>query len=327
MNNTTLNLTTPRSTPHGRKRWIRMISALLSVIYLNATVLATGVYAREQPGQSSGPLSADARMVLKAYRTALNQPAVRSASQAETLRQLRTRRPIAFVNGYWVTPIDMSQIYGNSSIRGAMLAALGAHPVGSRLGNVTREDLGARFGLAYSPNQFAHMMIGDLAKDFMSMPGVRAAYSHRTDFGWLVGLFLVACGFAFGVGLGIADQYFQIPTDPHTGLPISDPKADPDGDGKTNDVDDDDDGDGWSDDQDAAPLDPNEHICFSCVGAGIPGIAFTNRLSEQTMGVVINGYRMAIQANRAGQTVALGSLPAGGGLAVRLGVAFPAEIR
>jgi hypothetical protein len=87
-------------------------------------------------------LSADARRpVQAAYRAALNQPAVRSASEAEIRRQLSKTRPIALVKGYWVTPIDLSLVYAVPTVR----TALGSlAPVGA-----------ARFGIAFTPNQLA----------------------------------------------------------------------------------------------------------------------------------------------------------------------------
>ncbi|NNG17187.1 MAG: hypothetical protein HKM89_11970, partial [Gemmatimonadales bacterium] len=47
---------------------------------------------------------------LEAYRAALARPEVRTASRAEIRRQLRANPPVALLEGYWVSPVDLGHL-------------------------------------------------------------------------------------------------------------------------------------------------------------------------------------------------------------------------
>ena len=66
---------------------------------------------------SRKPFSASTRKTLLTYRSALSDPKVREASEAEIRRQLSHVSPVAFVKGYWITPIDMSGVYAGIAVQ------------------------------------------------------------------------------------------------------------------------------------------------------------------------------------------------------------------
>lgn len=332
MRSACLSLTTPR-TGHGRTRWAAVCLARLAALSA-ILVLAPAAHALEPsaPVKPQTPVK-DPLVVVKAFRDALNSPPVRSAVDGEVLRQLRTVRPIAIVNGRWVTPIDLSRVYGIPAVKNVMLAGLAGHPVGGLLGNLPRDW--PRYGLALTPNQVASIVMPDMVRDLMASVGVDAFRQHRTDvFGVDDVVELVALavwgGIAFYEGYE-GGTYLATPDDPHTGRKIDDPLADPDGDGIVNKDDPDDDNDGVPDNYDAYPYDPTKSFCNSCGGGGpIPTIAigFDNRFSEQIMGgVILPGYRTAFQAFQARKTVAVGPLLNVGGRASGLQMVFPPGVR
>ncbi len=348
MHSADVNLTTPR-TRHARTRWTLACLALIAALSLAILALAPAAHAVEPsppvkppapvklapaPVKPPAPVQ-DPLVVVKAFRAALNNPTVHSAVNAEVLRQVRTVRPKAIVNGRWVTPIDLSRVYGIAAVKNVMLAGLAGHPVGGLLGNLPRGWLVARYGLALTPTQIASLVMPDMARDLMASVGVDAFRQHRTDvFGVddLIELAILAGWGAVAAYEGYeAGTWWATPDDPNTGLKIDDPNADPDGDGIPNKDDPDDDNDGVPDNYDAYPYDPTKSFCNSCGGTGpIPTIAigFDNRLSEEIMGgVILPGYRMAFQAHKARQTVAVGPLLNVGGRTFGLHVAFPPGIR
>ena len=48
--------------------------------------------------------------LLEAYRAALARPEVRTASRAEIRRQLRSNPPVAWLDGKWVSPVDLGHV-------------------------------------------------------------------------------------------------------------------------------------------------------------------------------------------------------------------------
>jgi hypothetical protein len=109
---------------------------------------------------AEAPKGTASRPVDVAYRSALSQPNVRAASIAEIRAQLRTTPPIAFVNGYWVVPIDLGRVYANTAVRPALL----------QLGATTMTN---QFGLIFVPNELADTLQLPRA-DLFQMLGVDA---------------------------------------------------------------------------------------------------------------------------------------------------------
>ncbi|MDH3456816.1 MAG: hypothetical protein OER90_08245 [Gemmatimonadota bacterium] len=60
-------------------------------------------------GQASAVSDRDCT-ALEAYRAALARPEVRTASRTEIRRQLRANPPVALLEGYWVSPVDLHHV-------------------------------------------------------------------------------------------------------------------------------------------------------------------------------------------------------------------------
>lgn len=69
-------------------------------------------------------LSAPERTLLRAYHAALEDPLVRQTSLEGLRGQLWRNPPVAFVAGYWATPIDLSALFAATAIRRAVTAML-----------------------------------------------------------------------------------------------------------------------------------------------------------------------------------------------------------
>ena len=68
--------------------------------------------------------------MLSGYYASLESSAVRDASLEHLLRQLARNPPVAFVDGYWATPIDLAAVFQSPPIRDELLAMLPVSPVG-----------------------------------------------------------------------------------------------------------------------------------------------------------------------------------------------------
>ena len=64
----------------------------------------------QRPARTFPSAPENARILLDAYRVALAKPAVRTIARDEIRRQLRKNRPLVFVEGYWIVPIDMGSV-------------------------------------------------------------------------------------------------------------------------------------------------------------------------------------------------------------------------
>lgn len=258
--------------------------------------------------------AAEARVVASAYRTAITQPAVRDASAAEIRRQLRTVKPIAHVNGRWVTPIDMSRVYTLPTVRGALDANLRGTVAEGRLSDILRANPGARFGLAFTPDRLAGNVLGDVRVDILASLG-----GNITDVGGTAGkigeqledsFIKLVVDFVIELGEKFVDWVMGL-FDGDADLAIDDPDADPDGDGIPNKHDADDDGDGVNDEEDRYPYDPGASICSgcgpcpfgNCLGDGFVG--FTNRFSTEMTAVVQSALRLNPQASLGAQAPAI----------------------
>jgi hypothetical protein len=240
-------------------------------------------------------------------RRALSDVAARDAARTEILAQLAQRRPIAFVNGYWVTPINISSIINNPTVAGTLNARGGSHLQVDQLRN--------GFGLVFTPDVIARSVMRDMARDLTSSLAADALRNSITDGAFHDAVWIAAFGGGAGRiesgveawvenswalgdaivgGIGEVLGYGE-PVDPNTGLPIDDPGADPDGDGTPNRLDGNDDGDKKDDDKDDHPYDPNEDLCGYCPGGR--GISFASRASATQLRAVLSVYTAAQPAN------------------------------
>lgn len=92
----------------------------------NVTEVARSV----APAETRHLLSAAERTILRGYQTALKSAAVREASLEHLLQQLAHNPPVAFVDGYWATPVDFAAILQDPKIRDELQASLPVSPAG-----------------------------------------------------------------------------------------------------------------------------------------------------------------------------------------------------
>jgi len=284
---------------------------------------APGTFYAQPRGGRVATLSPQELGVAQAFRAALRNPAVQTAARGEILSQMRSKRPVAFVQGSWVTLIDMSRVYSNATVRAAMLPSLRSKVLAGQLGNLPASNANIRVAFAVIPNQFGADILGNHLGKFRASLGSGSASEllalNATDNAILV---------AFGVGVVASLAAAVIydfatgpdgPVDGHTGLEIDDPNADPDGDGTPNRLDSDDDGDGVPDEEDNYPYDPNASICMDCGGMRIA--LFSTTSADVMTTSVLNAYQ-AVAQRQASQVVSLGATGA-----ATIGVQFPPSVR
>lgn len=280
----------------------------------------------QRPARTFHSAPENARILLDAYRVALAKPAVRTIARDETRRQLRKNRPLLFINGYWIVPIDMSTIYRNPSVRSALKTSIakGNGKPGRLTKDLSNLDLGTKLtndiglttaesavGLAILPMRRSPVlnMNAELDKLLASMGIGKDAFEQSiTDFigiddAILIGLGLLTIGM---VGYVVNDTFIKP-------RPNSwDPDGDLDGDGKINSEDDDDDNDGFKDKDDRWPLCPTEHIC-DCGNLGGPTriVGLTTTSSVELATSAINMLNMTKLESVRANTIPLGFTASG----------------
>jgi len=274
------------------------------------------------PGHSSviPPAPSPSAQVMSAYRAVLNQPAARTGTDAEIRRQLRTIPPIAFVNGYWITPVDISVVYSQPVVRTALTGRLQTTPGGLQSLNTLvggRTDV----ALVFTPNQLADVLQIPRA-DVMRMIGVDAlrgkaldSYLHPQPGGANVfavwGYLKEAFYWVQGWWQNRQNEKQQEKT--RDNCQDKGPTGDCDGDGVDNE-------------HDACPYDPDcKHEKGSFVGCMIITCqTFTTEYSGEFEGIVQQIATQIRQAGPAGQIMPLGPGFAG---QPTIGVVFPPGIR
>lgn len=302
-----------------------LVSLTIALAFLSPTFVLTQTNRRKQasfsrPGRTFRSSPENARLLIDAYRVALAKPAVRTIARDEIRRQLRTNRPMLFVEGYWIVPIDMSTIYRNPSVRGALKnsIATGNGKPGrltkdlSNLGLSTKltTDIGlttteSALGLAILPMRRSPVlnMNAELDKFLASMGIGKDAFEQSiTDFIGIDDAILIGLGI-LTVGLVgyVWTESAKPPPDPWT------PDGDADGDGKINREDDDDDNDGFKDKDDRWPLGPTAHIC-DCGNLGGPTriVGLTTTSSVELATSVIDMMNTAKLESVRANTIPLG---------------------
>jgi hypothetical protein len=260
-----------------------------------------------------------------AFRAALAQPTVRTAVKAEFLRQLRINRPVALIDGYWVTLIDMGKVYDVPAVRAGLLTNL---PAGSGIQvDAAILDPG-RLGISFTPGQLGSIT-GSMARDLMASLGVDAMKTKITD---LLGPLILGglAGMAIAGTLmlpTLADNstwadwigYGNNTNQPGPPPPPYDPYGDPDGDGQQNYKDNDDDNDGYPDGDpdtgqiDEYPEDPDRHIC-DCGRPG--GVFFGASFPQGLAAALFAALDLAKAQTRA--AISLGAVQAGTAASIRV---------
>ena len=268
----------------------------------------------------NAPAPAPSGQVMSAYRAALSQPLVRSAADAEIRRQLRTIRPIAFVNGYWITPVDISAVYSQVAVRTPLINSLRGIPGG--LHNLDTVVAGrTAVALAFTPNQLADVLQVPRL-DVMGMVGPNAFRAKALD-SYLnpqpggTNVFTV-WGYIEGAINWMA-AWWQNHQNEKQQQQTRDNCQDkgPDGDC---------DGDGTRNADDACPYDPDcKHEQGSFVGCMIITChTFTTEFSGEFEGIVQQIATQIRQAGPAGQIMPLSQGTMG---PATIGVVFPPGIR
>ncbi len=260
---------------------------------------STAIAARGRPVSTAA-----GRAVNAALKTALANASVRNAVRTELLRQLRVRRPLALVDGYWVSAIDPATVYQSASVRPVLLAALGTN--GPQLIDAARVSAD-RIMVAFVPATLGQLVMPNFARDITASIGIDALQSHMTD---ITGLEIAFFIFASYMVMGVVGEFGGLLIDyisyryeqyvSQTG-----PNHDLDGDGIPNKDDKDDDGDGYDDDKDSFPHDASRHIC----DCGRPVISFGTSAAGDFLPSLVSALN-ATQAQRA-KAVSLGAIVQG----------------
>ncbi len=274
------------------------------VVQPTASEGSTAIAARGRPVSTAA-----GRAVNGALQKALADANVRNAVRAEVLRQLRVRRPIALVNGYWVGAIDLVPLYQATAVRRALLASLGVN--GPQLIN----DAGTsadRLVVSFVPAGFGQIALPEFMADITSTLGVDALKSHMADF--VVGpvlLIVVLAGTGAGITIMFAEmaamwwEWLSMKYNDYT--TSTGPTKDFDGDGIPNKDDKDDDNDGVPDKDDNYPYDPLRSIC-DC-GRPRAAISLTTSMASDFLPSLVRVLN-ATQAQRA-RAFSLGTLVQG----------------
>ena len=300
-----------------------------------AVVFSTGVVSAQEPQVPPGqpgveergvpqmpprapamiPIRVASQQVMNAYRAVLAQPSVRAATQAEIQRQVSLIPPVAFVNGYWVSVVNVSAVYAQPNVRAALTAALQQTPGGLQ---AIDQVIGGQtdYGIILTSNQFSSILRIPM-QDLMDLIGVRAVMG---DLGGIAGpshagmynVFSI-WGYVSAAFNWLAELYQNWQADrQNKKCKDKGPQGDCDGDGDKNET-------------DPCPFDPQ---CKSNSGSFVGCIiitcqSFTSAFGRElntTLDQVFNEVR---QSGQAGRVLPLGQSVAG---QVNMGVVLPAAL-
>lgn len=257
--------------------------------------------------------SAAGRAVNGALKTALADMNARNALQAEVLKGLRARRPLAIVDGYWVSLVDLKTAYEAGPVRARLLAALG--PSGMQL--ITEAGVSAdRFVLVFTPARFGQIVIPDFSRDLTASLGVKAFTNHVTGVGPLVvAIVLGATGtFVLGMVVDLAWNIWERAAMAYNDyVTATGPNQDYDGDKIPNKDDPDDDDDKVPDDEDNYPYDPLRSIC----DCGRPATSLLKTNTLEVLPAFLSALRTAVASKT--NVISLGAI---GGGQLRFTLAF-----
>ena len=234
-------------------------SVQLPKVDVTASEGTTATAIRGRPANPAAVKSVNA-----AIKAVAVKPEVRAALLAEVRRQVRTGRPLALVDGYWVSAIAMAPVYQVPVIRTELVAALG--PGAPQL---IAAAAGAREGVAvtFTPAQLGASLMSDMLQGVGGIAKT-ALKGRMTDVTADNVLFVVSYGLG-GLGTGsLVDLVRHIMNEGSSAGTTSNNNGDLDGDGIPDSSDADDDGDGYNDDSDHYPRDSSRHIC----DCGLPAV-------------------------------------------------------
>ncbi len=243
--------------------------------------LAVADPGQAQPAAQS--LSPSDCALLSAYRSALAQSEVQEASGQEILRQLRTQPPLALLEGYWVSPVDLLRLL---DVAAGLDRAAFAPAVPARPG--TPRDLVA---FAFTAGRLKGRIPLPYVGDFQSATDRSVGESS---------VVLVPVKDAAEVVVEYLPPPIELP-ETECYYFCGDPAEwDFDGDGELNAVDPDDDADGVSDSEDAYPYWTASSTC-DCGDREFVG--FIEKFYSQVTAVILRAYDQVPRARREGQAL------------------------
>jgi hypothetical protein len=278
----------------------------------------------QRPAKTLPSSPENARILLDAYRVALAKPAVRRIARDEIHRQLTKNRPLLFVEGYWIVPIDMSKVYQNLSVRSALKASIakGNGKPGRLTQNLSNLELGTKLtndiglttaesalGLAILPMRRSPILNvnAELDKLLASMGFGKDAFEQS-----ITDIFGIDDIVVIGVGLTLlgaaAIGYLLVENAPPPPESVFSDSGDMDHDGIANADDDDVDGDGFKNKDDRQPFDEKTHIC-DCGNLGGPTriVGLSTKFTVELATSAINMLNMTKLESVRANTISLGS--------------------
>jgi hypothetical protein len=249
----------------------KSIHFLVALLLLTAAVRGDG-----RPGDDGAVPPVEANFskadyaLLAGFGAALHEDEIGNASREHLLRQLRLIPPVAFVDGYWATPVDVSQLLQVPVIRqgveSSLMQAAEREPVVELLNDPNRLKQVAAFAFSAHPlrQRLELPYVGDFARVSVSQAETAGVFiAPVKDVEWVVAE--------------------RVPPLPATEAELEcyffcgDPESwDFDADGRPNVRDGDDDDDGVADHEDAYPYWPGGSTC-PCADRDFVG--FTEKFS------------------------------------------------
>jgi hypothetical protein len=264
----------------------------------------TGGAVASAAGQAPERALSDAEHALfRGYRTALEEPSVRETSYESLLLQIRRNPPVAFVNGFWVTPVDLAAVLGFPAVHNVLEASLPEGPAGEEAATLLADSrrLKQLAAFAFTPKSLAAPaglpFVGDFAQ-------VRASHSETTDL-VIVPVKDVDWAMVEYLPPGIADPEIE----PECYFYCGDPEGwDFDGDGTPDRRDPDGDNDGAPNERDAYPYWPNASTC-DCDAD--PFVVFVTKFAPGITSAILAARDLAEGIGEANRSVVLGPVPDG----------------
>ncbi len=265
-------------------------------------------------GQVVVELTVAERTVLRAFHSALESASVREAGLEHVLEQLERNPPVAFVDGYWASPVDLSELLGDQAVVDEVLRALPVGPAGEEASALladrgrlrqlaavafTSRSMGSRAGVRY---------VGALERTTQAeaeATGVFVVPAQDTE--WSLVEYMPPAA-----DPGTEPQCYFFCGDPET--------WDFDGDGDADPRDDDDDNDGVPDARDDYPYWPGGHAC-RCEADVF--VALVTKFAPAITRTVVAARSLFAGLDQTSRGVTLGVLP-GSDSAVQF--VFPASL-
>lgn len=257
---------------------------------------------RESPTQDTERhLSVAERALLGTYHAVLRAPGPRQASRDNLLRQIRDNPPVAFVDGYWATPIDLAAVLQIPAVRGALGETLPSGPNGQEASELLADPSRLKQLTAFAftasrlRSQLGLAFVGEFARVAASAPETSDVYVVPVkDVEWVVVEHL-------------PPTVAATVTEPECYFFCGDPETwDFDGDGIPNAQDDDDDNDRVLDNEDDYPYWPGGSAC-ECEPE--PFFVFTTKFSTGVTSAVLAAHRLVERIGETGSAVTLGAVP------------------